>query len=45
MAFADLKPGAVGNIDGSDGLRLGDLQELRIEGDEIVFEKIPESLR
>ncbi|MBL7118775.1 site-specific integrase [Candidatus Bathyarchaeota archaeon] len=41
MAFADLRPGAIGNIDGSDGLKLGDLPELKIENGEIAFEKIP----
>ena len=41
MAFADLRPGAIGNIDGSDGLKLGDLPELKIEDREILFEKIP----
>jgi integrase len=41
MAFAGLRPQSIGNYDGSDGLMLKDLPELRIEGKEVVFEKIP----
>jgi len=41
MAFADLRPEALGNYDGSDGLRLKDLPELRIENGQIIFDKIP----
>lgn len=41
MAFADLRPQTLGNHDGSDGLRLKDLPELKIEDEEIRFEKIP----
>jgi integrase len=41
MAFAGLRPQSIGNYDGSDGLMLKDLPELKIEGKEVVFEKIP----
>jgi len=41
MAFADLRPGAIGNLDGSDGLKLGDLPELKIRDGKITFDKIP----
>jgi len=41
MAFADLRPQSIGNHDGSDGLMLKDLPELRIQDDEVSFDKIP----
>ncbi|MCP8308884.1 MAG: site-specific integrase [archaeon] len=41
MAFADLRPESIGNYDGSDGLRLKDLPELKIENGQVVFEKVP----
>jgi hypothetical protein len=41
IAFADLRPESTGNYDGSDGLRLGDLPEVRIENEQVVFEKMP----
>jgi len=41
IAFADLRIGTLGNHDGSDGLTLRDLPELRIEDGEIEFTKIP----
>jgi hypothetical protein len=41
IAFADLRPQTLGNHDGSDGLMLKDLPELKIKGKEVVFEKIP----
>ena len=41
LAFADLRPETLGNFDGSDGLMLKDLPELRIKGGEAAFEKIP----
>jgi len=41
MAFADLRPQTLGNHDGSDGLRIKDLPEMRIEYGEVIFEKIP----
>ena len=41
IAFADLRPQTLGNHDGSDGLMLKDLPELRIENGDTVFERIP----
>jgi hypothetical protein len=41
MAFSGLRPQSIGNHDGSDGLMLKDLPELKIEGNEVSFEKIP----
>jgi len=41
MAFADFRPETLGNHDGSDGLMIKDLPELKIEEDKVVFEKIP----
>ncbi len=43
MAFADLRPETLGNHDGSDGLELRDLPEVRITADKkrVEFDKIP----
>jgi len=41
IAFADLRPQTLGNHDGSGGLMLKDLPELRIEKGEIIFERVP----
>jgi len=41
MAFADLRPETLGNHDGTDGLTLKDLPELKLEEEGAVFEKIP----
>lgn len=41
IAFADLRPESIGNYDGSDGLKLGDLPGVRIENGQVVFEKTP----
>ncbi|PMB76221.1 MAG: hypothetical protein C0177_07260, partial [Fervidicoccus fontis] len=41
IAFAGLRPQSIGNHDGTDGLMLKDLPELRIDGGKLVFEKIP----
>jgi len=41
MAFAGLRPQSIGNHDGSDGLMLKDLPELKIDGDKAVFDKTP----
>ncbi|MEM3028508.1 MAG: site-specific integrase, partial [Candidatus Bathyarchaeia archaeon] len=41
MAFADLRPESIGNHDGSDGLMIKDLPELKIENGIVVFTKIP----
>ncbi len=41
LAFADLRPETIGNHDGSDGLTLADLPELKVKDNSVVFEKIP----
>lgn len=43
MAFSDLRPETLGNHDGSDGLELRDLPEVRIIPDkkQVEFDKIP----
>jgi hypothetical protein len=41
MAFADLRPESLGNHDGSDGLKIADLPELRIDGKQVQFDAIP----
>jgi len=41
MTFADLRPETLGNHDGSDGLTMKDLPELKIEDGQLVFQKIP----
>jgi hypothetical protein len=41
MAFGDLRPQVLGNHDGSDGLTLGDLPELKIGKEEVEFTRIP----
>ena len=40
MAFSGLRPESLGDYEGTDGLRLGDLKDLHIS-DEIRFDKIP----
>ena len=41
IAFADLRPEVLGNHDGSDGLILKDLPELKISEGKVTFEKKP----
>ncbi len=41
MAFAGLRPETLGNMNGSDGLRIGDLPEMKIQNGQVVFTKIP----
>ncbi len=41
VAFSGLRLESIGSYTGSDGLRLEDLPELRIEGSEVIIEKIP----
>ena len=40
MAFAGLRPESLGDYEGTDGLRLGDIKDLKIS-DEIQFDKTP----
>lgn len=41
VAFAGLRLETIGSYTGSDGLRLADLPELRVEGSEVIIENIP----
>lgn len=41
MAFANLRPETIGNYDGTDGLRLKDFPELKIQSGRAIFEKMP----
>ncbi len=41
MAHAGLRPEALGNYLGTDGLRLGDLPELRVKGRHTTFDTVP----
>jgi site-specific recombinase XerD len=40
MAFSGLRPESLGDYEGTDGLRLGDIKELKMS-DEIQFDRIP----
>ncbi len=44
LAFSGLRPEVLGDYGGSDGLRLGDLPEVRVAGKELTFAKIPTSV-
>ena len=41
MAFSGLRPQVLGDYTGIDGLEIRDLPELKIEDNQIIFEKIP----
>ena len=41
MAFSGLRPQVLGDYTGVDGLRISDLPELTIEGNEVEFQKMP----
>jgi len=47
MAFSGLRPQVLGNYDGSDGLRLSDLLEAKIDNEKklIEFTQIPTLIR
>ena len=45
MAFSGLRPEVLGNIDGTDGLVLGDIIDLEIGKNEVSFSKIPVQIR
>jgi hypothetical protein len=44
MALADLRPETLGSHLGTDGLKLGDLPELRMEGRKVAFNRVPTML-
>ena len=41
MAFSGLRPESLGNYNGTDGIRLSDLAETKVNGDRIEFERAP----
>ncbi|MFA5895341.1 MAG: site-specific integrase [Thermoplasmata archaeon] len=41
MSHAGLRPETLGNYRGTDGLRLGDLPDVRIKGKTVIFDKLP----
>ncbi|MGI0016176.1 MAG: site-specific integrase, partial [Nitrososphaera sp.] len=41
LAFADLRPETLGNHDGTDGLKVGDLPEMVIVDKQVQFAKVP----
>jgi len=41
IAFAGLRPQTLGNATGTDGLRVKDLPEMRVEGNRVFFTKVP----
>jgi hypothetical protein len=44
MAMSGLRPESIGNFNGTDGIRIGDLKEARITDQGLEFEKIPSIL-
>ena len=41
IAFSGIRPGAIGNYTGDDGLRIGDIIDLKVNKDGVKFEKLP----
>ncbi len=41
LAFYGLRPETLGNAEGTDGLRISDFPEMKIDNDKVEFEKIP----
>jgi integrase len=41
MAFSGVRPQVLGSYDGKDGLRVGDIAGVKIQGKKVDFEKIP----
>lgn len=41
MAFSGLRPESLGDYEGKDGLRVGDIPDLKLEGGKAFFENIP----
>ena len=41
MAYSGIRPMSLGKSDGSDGLEVRDLPEMRIEGGKVSFDKLP----
>ncbi|MCL4343569.1 MAG: site-specific integrase [Nitrososphaerota archaeon] len=45
MAHSGLRPEVLGNYDGTDGLKVGDLPEIVIDSQKVTFSKIPAIVR
>ena len=45
MAFSGVRPEVIGNFDGTDGLKISDLIDLRIEGGKVEITKMPLRIR
>ncbi|MDG6950156.1 MAG: hypothetical protein JRM77_10015 [Nitrososphaerota archaeon] len=41
MAFSGLRPESLGNYEGTDGIRIGDIPDMKIEGASVTFTKTP----
>ena len=41
IAFSGIRPGAIGNYTGDDGLRIGDIIDLKVNKEGVNFEKLP----
>ena len=41
LAFSGLRPETLGNAEGTDGLKISDVPEMRIEGNKVEFDKTP----
>lgn len=45
MAFSGVRPQVIGSFDGSDGLTIGDLPEVKVSDGTVNFDKIPTIIR
>jgi len=45
LAFSGLRPESLGNYDGSDAIRLKDIERLKVSSDGVEFSKLPAVLR
>lgn len=45
LAFSGLRPESLGNYDGSDAIKIGDVEGLSINGDHVEFSNIPAVLK
>ncbi|MCL4314368.1 MAG: site-specific integrase [Candidatus Thermoplasmatota archaeon] len=45
VAFSGVRIGVLGNYGGTDGLKIKDIEDLEIDGDRVVFKKIPALIR
>ena len=41
LAFSELRPETLGNAEGTDGLKISDFHEMKIEGNRVKFDKKP----